>query len=235
MIWASSHLGQGVDWARLGLPLAVLSTEDAVVEGRDSGGVAEHGGGGVADRSSGNNGSVSSAVTSVKEGQSTSVSLASGHLAQGVGLGLPLAVVNAVVESRDRGIGGGDSSVCGDRGMMRDHWETPDTGDDPSVSLASSHLTQGVGLSLPLAVVDAVVESGDGGVGGGDSGVVEGDAAHPGHSGLSGVGDDADVVKTALDQGVLSGLSSSDLGDCPGLGVSGDCRNGQAKDERFHG
>merc|ERR1719266_2997342 len=109
MIWASSHLGQGVDWARLSLPLAVLSTEDTVVEGGDSGGVAEHGGGGVADRSSGDNGSVSSAVTSVKEGQSTSVSLACGHLAKSVGLGLPLAVVDAVVESRDRGIGGGDS------------------------------------------------------------------------------------------------------------------------------
>merc|ERR1719384_2060781 len=103
---ASSHLGQGV---RLGLPLAVLSTEDAVVEGRDSGGVAEHGGGGVADRSSGDNGSVSSAVSSIKEGQSTSVSLASGHLAQGVWLSLSRAVVNAVVEGRDGGVGGGDS------------------------------------------------------------------------------------------------------------------------------
>merc|ERR1719266_2879573 len=213
MIWASSHLGQGVDWARLGLPLAVLSTEDAVVEGRDSGGVAEHGGGGVADRSSGDNGSVSGSMSSVKEGQSTSVSLANGHLAKGVGLGVPLAVVDAVVES------GNGVSVGGDRGMMRDHWETPDTGDDTSSSLASSHLGQGVGLSLPLAVVDAVVESGDGGVGGGDSGVVEGDAAHLGHSGLGGVGDDADVVKTTLDQGVLGGLTSRDLGDCPGLGV----------------
>ena len=244
---ASSHLGQGVG---LSLPLAVV---DTVVEGGDSGGVAEHGGGGVADGSSGDNGSVSSAVTSVQEGQSTSVSLASGHLAKGIGLGVPLAVVDIVVESGDRGVGGGDSGVCGDRGMMGDHWETPDTSDDPSGSLASSHLGQGVGLSLPLAVVDAVVESGDGGVGGGDSGVVEGDPAHLGHSGLSGVGDDADVVKTTLDQGVLSGLTSSDLGDCPGLGVSGDSRNGQAKlkimlskyhcivllnltyDERFHG
>merc|ERR1719273_292436 len=121
MIWASSHLGQGVDWARLGLSLAVLSTEDAVVEGRDSGGVAEHGGGGVADRSSGNNGSVSSAVTSVKEGQSTSVSLASGHLAQGVGLGLPLAVVNAVVEGGDGGVGGGDSGVVEGDATHLDH------------------------------------------------------------------------------------------------------------------
>merc|ERR1719382_558321 len=112
MIWASSHLGQGVDWARLGLPLAVLSTEDTVVESGDSGGVAEHGGGGVADGSSGDNGSVSSAVSSVKEGQSTSVSLASGHLAKGVGLGLPLAVVDAVVES------GNGVSVGSDRGMM---------------------------------------------------------------------------------------------------------------------
>ena len=148
---------------------------------------------------------------------------------------------------------GNGVSVGGDRGMIGDHWETPDTGDDPSVSLASSHLGQGVGLSLPLAVVDAVVESGDGGVGGGDSGVVEGDAAHLGHAGLGGGGDDADVVKTTLDQGVLGGLSSSDLSDCPGLGVSGDSRDGQAKlkimlskylcivllnltyDERFHG
>merc|ERR1719400_2424529 len=172
MIWASSHLGQGVDWARLGLPLAVLSTEDAVVEGRDSGGVAEHGGGGVADRSSGDNGSVSSSMTSVQEGQGTSVSLTSGHLAKGVGLGLPLAVLsteNTVVEGGDSGgvaeHGGGgvaDNRSSGDNGSVSGSMSSVQEGQGTSVSLASGHLAKGVGLGLPLAVVDAMVESGNG-------------------------------------------------------------------------
>ena len=117
-------------------------------------------------------------------------------------------------------MGNGVSVVC-DRGMMGDHWETPDTGDDPSVSLASSHLGQGVGLSLPLAIVDTVVKGRDG--------IVEGDPANLGHASLGGVGDDTDVVKTTLSQGILSGSSSGDLGHGPGLGVSRDSHDGQAE------
>ena len=145
----SSHLTNGV-WLSLSLPLAIV---DTVVKGRDGSSVVDWRGGIADNRGGGDNGPVSGAVSSVNEGQGSTVGLTSGNLAQGVGLGLPLAIVHTVVK------GGHSSGVADHRG-----------------------------------------------------GIVEGDPANLGHSSLGGVGDDTDVVKTTLSQGILSGSSSGDLG-----------------------
>merc|ERR1712137_1508994 len=87
----SSNLANGVGTG-LSLPLAIV---DTVVKSRDGSSVVD-GGGGIADnRGGGDNGPVSGAVTSVNEGQGSTVGLSSGDLAQGVGTGLslPLAIV----------------------------------------------------------------------------------------------------------------------------------------------
>merc|ERR1711911_370518 len=103
-------------------------------------------------------------------------------------------------------------------------------GQGSTIGLASGNLAQSIGISLPLAVVDTVVKGRDGsGVADNRGGIVEGDPANLGHSGLSGVGDDTDVVKTTLSQGILSRGSSGDLGHGPGLGVSRDSHDGQAE------
>merc|ERR1712190_315424 len=182
---------------------------------------------GIADnRGGGDNGSVSGAVTSIKEGQGSSIGLSCGHLTQGVGLSLPLSIIDTVVKSGNSSVGGRD----GDGGAMGNHWMSSDAGDNSSIGLSCGHLGQGVGLSLPLAIIDTVVKSGNSrGVADNGGGVVEGDTTHLSHSGLGGIGDDTDVVKTTLSQGILGGLSSSDLGHGPGLGVSRDSRHGQAE------
>merc|ERR1719384_1133968 len=119
---------------------------------------------------------------------------------------------------------------------MGNHWETSDAGDNSSIGLSCGHLAQSVGLSLPLAIIDIMVKSGNSvGTMNSRDGVVEGDTTHLSHSGLGGVGDDTDVVKTTLSQGILGWLPSSDLGHGPGLGVSRDRHHGQAENERFHG
>jgi len=283
-----------------------------MMKSRDGSGVVQ-GGGGVADNRGGsNNGPVSSAVTSVDEGQSSTIGLTSGDLTQGVGLSLPLAIVDSVVKSGDSGgvvnRGGGiaDHRGGGNRGAMGDHSDSSNTGDDSTVGLTSGDLVGGVGLSLPLAVVDIMMKSRDGsgvvqggggvadnrggsnngpvsgavtsvdegqgstvgltsgdlvgGVGlsislplsievvdtvvkGGDSigvadhrgGIVEGDPADLGHASLGGVGDDTNIVKTTLSQGILSWGTSGHLSHSPGLGIPRDSHDGQAKNERFHG
>ena len=60
-------------------------------------------------------------------------------------------------------------------------------------------------------------------------GIVEGDPADLGHPGLGGVGDDTNVMKTTLSQGILSWGSSGHLGHGPGLGISRDSQDGQAE------
>ena len=99
-----------------------------------------------------------------------------------------------------------------------------------TIGLTSGNLTQGVGLGLPLAIVDTVVKGGDSsGVADNWGGIVKGDPANLSHASLGGVGDDTDVVKTTFSQGILSGSSSGDLGHGPGLGVSRDSHDGQAE------
>ena len=83
------HLAQGVG---LSLPLAVVDMGSSIGVVHWRGGVADNRGGG-------DYGSVPGAVTSIKEGQGSSVGLTCGHLGQGVGLGLPLAIVDIVVKS----------------------------------------------------------------------------------------------------------------------------------------
>ena len=127
---------------------------------------------------------------------------------------------------------GGSRDGGSNRGVVRNHSDSSDTGDDSTVGQTSSHLANGVGagLGFPLAIVDTVVKGGDSsGVADNRGGIVEGDPANLGHSGLGGVGDDTDVVKTTLSQGILGGGSSGDLGHGPGLGVSRDSHDGQAE------
>merc|ERR1712190_493561 len=113
---------------------------------------------GVADnRGGGDNGSVSGAVTSIKEGQGSSIGLTCGHLAQGVGLSVPLSIIDTVVKSGNSSVGGRD----GDGGAMGNHWESSDAGDNSTIGLSCGHLSQGVGLSLPLSIIDTVVKSGN--------------------------------------------------------------------------
>ena len=95
-------------------------------------------------------------------------------------------------------------------GMIRVPRDSCNIGDDSTVGQTRSDLTQGVGWSLPLAIVDTVVLSGDGrGVadnrGGGNNGPLSRDG-----------------------QGILSGRSSGDLGQDPGLAASRDSHDGQA-------
>merc|ERR550534_1327427 len=81
----SSHLANGVR-AGLSLPLAIV--DRTMVNSGEGSGVV-HRRGSIADnRGGGDNGSVSGAVTSVNEGQGSTIGLACGNLAQGVGLGL---------------------------------------------------------------------------------------------------------------------------------------------------
>ena len=127
---------------------------------------------------------------------------------------------------------GGSRDGSGNRGVMGDNSDSSNTGDDSTVGQTSSHLANGVGagLSLSLAIVDTVVKGGDSsGVADNRGGIVEGDPANLGDTGLGGVGDDTDVVKTTFSQGILSGSSSGDLGHGPGLGVSRDGHDGQAE------
>jgi len=236
---ASSDLVQGVGTG-LSLPLAIV---DTVVKSRDGSGVVD-GRGGIADnRGGGDNGPVSGAVTSVNEGQGSTIGLACGDLAQGVGLGLPLAIVDTVVKGRDgsgvvHGRGGiADNRGGGDNGSVSGAVSSINEGQGSTVGLSSGDLSQGVGgsISLPLAIVDTVVKGGDGSVADNRGGIVKGDPTNLGHASLGGVGDDTDVVKTTLSQSILSGSSSGDLGHSPGLGVSRDSHDGQAENERFHG
>merc|ERR1712174_122077 len=134
------HLSQGVG---LSLPLAIIHMMRSI-------GVADNRGGG-------DNGSVSGAVTSIKEGQGSSIGLSCGHLSQSVGLCLPLAIIDTVVKSWNSSVGGRDDNG----GAMGNHWETSDAGDNSSIGLSCGHLSQGVGLCLPLAIVDTVVKSGN--------------------------------------------------------------------------
>ena len=158
-------------------------------------------------------------------GDDSSIGLSCGHLAQGVGLSLPLAIIDMM-----RSIGIADNRGGGDNGSVSSAMTSIKEGQGSSISLTCGHLAQGVGLSLPLAVVDTVVKSGNS-VGTMDSrdGVVEGDTANLSHSGLGGIGDHTDVVKTTLSQGILGGLPSGDLGHGPWLGVSRDSHHGQAE------
>jgi len=165
-------------------------------------------------------------------GDDTSISLSCGHLSQGVGLSLPLAIIDMM-----RSIGGvADNRGGGDNRSVSGAMTSIKEGQGSSIGLSCGHLAKSVGLGLPLAIIDTVVKSGNS-VGSMDSrdSVVEGDTTHLSHSGLGGVGDDTNVVKTTLSQGILGGLPSSDLGHGPGLGVSRDSHHGQAENERFHG
>jgi len=192
-----------------------------MMKSRDGSGVVQ-GGGGVADNRGGsNNGPVSSAVTSVDEGQSSTIGLTSGDLTQGVGLSLPLAIVDSVVKSGDSGgvvnRGGGiaDHRGGGNRGAMGDHSDSSNTGDDSTVGLTSGDLVGGVGLSLPLAVVDIMMKSRDG------SGVVQGGGGVADNRGGSNNGPVSGAV-TSVDEGQGStvGLTSGDLVGGVGLSIS---------------
>ena len=171
-------------------------------------------------------------------GDDSTIGLSSGHLAQGVGLSLPLASVAVDMGSTigivQRRGGVADNRGGGDNGSVPGPVTSIKEGQSSSIGLTCGHLGQGVGLGLglPLAVVDIVVKSGNS-VGPMDSrdGVVEGDSAHLSHSGLGGVGDDTDVVKATLSQSIPGGLPSSDLGHGPGLGVSRG-HHGQAELKR---
>ena len=68
------------------------------------------------------------------------------------------------------GVGGSRDGGSNPRGVVGNHRDSSDTGDDSTVGQTSSHLANGVGagLSLPLAIVDTVVKSRDG------SGIVHG-------------------------------------------------------------
>jgi len=102
----SSNLANGVGTG-LSLPLAIV---DSVVKSRDGSSVVQ-GGGGIADnRGSGDNGSVTGAVSSINEGQGSTVGLACGNLAQGIGISLPLSIIDTVVKGRD------GSGVAANRG-----------------------------------------------------------------------------------------------------------------------
>jgi len=222
----------------LSIPLAIVNI---MMKSRDGSGVVQ-GGGGVADNRGGsNNGPVSGAVTSVDEGQGSTVGLTSSDLTKGVGLSLPLAIDDSMVNGDTGGVvnrGGGiaDNRGGGNRGVMGDNWDASDTGDDSAVGLSSGNLEGGVGLSLPLSIVDAMVKGRySSGIADDRGGIVEGNTADLGHASLGGVGDDTDVVKTTLSQGILSWGTSGHLGHGPGLGIPRDSHDGQAENERFHG
>ena len=91
----------------------------------------------------------------------------------------------------------------------------------------------GVGQSLShtlSSIVDTVAKGGHGsGVADHRGGIVEGDPANLGHASLGGVGDDTDVVKTTLSQGIQSWSPCGHLGQGVGLGIYRDSHYRQAE------
>ena len=216
----------------MGAKISLFAVDVSIGMGHSSIGV-----GGSRDGGS-NRGVVRNHSDSSDTGDDSTVGQTSSHLANGVGagLGFPLAIVDTVVKSGDSsGVvdgGGGiaDNRGGGDNGSVSGAVTSVNEGEGSTISLTCGDLAQGVGLGLPLAIVDTVVKGGDsGGVADNRGGIVEGAPANLGHSSLGGVGDDTDVVKTTLSQGILGGGSSGDLGHGPGLGVSRDSHDGQAE------
>merc|ERR1719447_856327 len=83
---------------------------------------------------------------SANTGDDSSVSLSSGDLTNGVGIGRPLAIVDVVSTVH---MGNGVDIGNSDRGTVGDNSLTSHTGDDSSISLSSGDLTNGVGLGVP--------------------------------------------------------------------------------------
>merc|ERR1719273_400744 len=122
------------------------------------------------------------------------------------------------------------------RNMMDERSESPgvvsvvDGSDDTSCSLTGSYLGQGVGvglsLSLPLTVVDVGEHSRDM--------VGQRNSSNVSHTSLGSVGDDTNVVKTTLSNGVPHRLSGSNLSNSPGLRISGHGHHHQAQNKGSH-
>ena len=155
-------------------------------------------------------------------GDDTASGLTGSHLGQRVGLrlGLSLSIVSSVgmvgrVDSRN---------MMDQRSQSTSIVTVVDGSDDTASSLASSHLGQSVGirLSLSLAVVD---------MGKGSSRYMVGqrNSSDMSHPSLGSVGDDTNVVKTTFSDSIPYGLSSSNLGYGPGLGIPSDGHHHQTQ------